>query len=281
VASNSLEQLQRRFWKLITAPSGVAKALPEEAQVDPEIAPLQRWISSPNEEFAQERLDIYANMYFYRLLDALKADYPKILALIGDVAFHNLVTDYVLHYPSENPSLRYLGERFPAFIKTSERAKAWPYLYDLAVLEWARNTVFDVEDMRPMTREEMSAFPPEEWVSLVLKPIEALEIISLSAPVHRVWLAIEKKEEIPEIEAGLTSIVVWRWGHQVYHRPLAPKEASALALLKEGAPFYLLCECFEEPDEDISVTATRTLEAINRWLDDGLIGSAELSQDED
>ena len=281
MAADALSLLQRRFWRLITAPSGVAAALPAEAKDDPGITPVQGWINGPDEAFAQSRLDIYANMYFYRLLDVLKGDYPKLLALVGEVNFHNLITDYVLRYPSENPSLRYLGERFPAFIKVCERAKEWPYLHDLAALEWSRSAVFDLEDQTPINKEALSEFPPEAWGSLVLTPIRALEVLSLSAPVYRQWLAIEQQEAIPEIEAGATSVLVWRWRYKVYHRPLAPAEASALALLTERAPFYLLCECFEEPeDEDVSATAMRALAAITRWLDDGLICAAEISLEE-
>jgi hypothetical protein len=281
MAADKLALLQRRFWRLITAPSGVAEAVPVEATEDPGISPVQGWIKGPDEAFAQSRLDIYANMYFYRLLDVLKGDYPKILALVGEVNFHNLVTDYLLRYPSENPSLRFLGERFALFIKGSERVKEWPYLYDLAVLEWARSAVFDVEDQAPITKEALRAFPPEEWASLVLTPIQALEVLHLSAPVYRQWLAIEQNAPIPEIEVGATPVLVWRWHHKVYHRPITKAEASALALLAERAPFYLLCECFEEPaDEEVSITAMRALEAINRWLDEGLISAAEISPEE-
>ena len=278
--ADALALLQRRFWRLITAPSGVAKALPEEANADPGISPVQGWIKGPDEAFAQSRLDIYANMYFYRLLDVLKGDYPKIVALIGEVNFHNLVTDYVLRYPSENPSLRYLGERFALFVQSSERAKEWPYLYDLAVLEWARGAVFDAEDQTPITREALRAFPPEAWASLVFTPIKALQLLHLSAPVHRLWLAIEQREPIPEIEARATSLLVWRQQHKSYHRPLAHAEAAALTLLLARAPFSSLCECFAEPsDEDVSATALRALEAVCRWLDDGLLCAVEPSPD--
>src|SRR5262245_58775530 len=130
--TSSLAALQRRFFRLITAPTGVGEALPHLAAEEPAAAPLNRWISGPDARFAEERLDVYANMYFYRLLDVLLGDYPKVLALVGQANFHNLVTDYVLAHPSENPSLRYVGERFPAFLKKSERAEPWPHLADLA-----------------------------------------------------------------------------------------------------------------------------------------------------
>jgi hypothetical protein len=280
VAADSLEQLQRRFWRLITAPSGVAQALPEESQLDPDVAPLSRWISGPDEAFAQSRLDIYANMYFYRLLDVLKGDYPKILALVGETNFHNLVTDYILQYPSENPSLRYLGERFATFVKESARAKDWPHLYDLALLEWSRSAVFDLKDQTPITKEALAQFTPEQWGSLIFTAIEASALVRLSAPVGLLWSALDTGEPIPALEAKPCAVLVWRRGYHVHHRPLSDNEASAVALLQEAAPFYLLCECFEAADEEISETAAKAFQAIQRWLDDGLLSSVELGADE-
>lgn len=279
--ASSLARLQERFWRLITAPTGVKDALPEAAKDDPQITPLQSWIKGESEDFAVERLDVYANMYFYRLLESLESDYPKISAHIGKVNFHNLVTDYLLAHPSQNPSLRYLGERFPAFVKESERAKAWPYLSDLAALEWARICVFDVPDEAYLPKEAMASFPPEEWEALLLQPIQALTLLTVGYPVHQLWLSIERNEPPPEITPTTTSLLVWRFHSVVYHRPLAEMEAAALTFLLEGAPFALLCERFILPgEEDLSLASERMMKALSRWFEEGLIQRIELPGEE-
>jgi hypothetical protein len=35
-------------------------------------------------------------MYFYRLLDAIKEDFPATLKILGDFEFHNLITGYLI-----------------------------------------------------------------------------------------------------------------------------------------------------------------------------------------
>ena len=65
---------------------------------------------------AVDRLDVYANMYFFRMLDVLRDDYAKVVAVVGDDAFHNLVTDYLVACRPAHPSLREVGARLPGFL---------------------------------------------------------------------------------------------------------------------------------------------------------------------
>ena len=96
---------------------------------------------------AYGRLDVYADMYFYRLRDCLAEDFPKLAELVGEARFHNLVTDYLLRHPSSHPSLRELGRRLPAFLADHAIAAEFPVAADLARLEWARVDVFDERDV--------------------------------------------------------------------------------------------------------------------------------------
>ena len=80
----TLATTQRWFWRLISAPTGVVDGKLNLAQEEPDVVPLSRWLVFDDEQTATERLDIYANMYFYRILDVIRGDYPRLLELIGD-----------------------------------------------------------------------------------------------------------------------------------------------------------------------------------------------------
>jgi Putative DNA-binding domain len=280
VENSPLADLQRRFWKLISAPSGVQDAVPRLSQDDPGIAPLDRWVKAPDADFAAQRLDIYANMYFYRLLDVLAADYPKTKAITGDANFHNLVTDYLLAHPSQNPSLRYAGEQLPEFLATHALSQTWPFLSELAALEWTRISVFDVEDFAPLAREALAEIPPERWGELLLRAGPALRVLRTTHPVHRVWLAVEQTETVPEVAPLETWLAVWRKNLIVYHRPLSANEGRALEQLLAGVPFGVLCECFAEGD-DLREAAGRAVQALGRWLDDELLCGAGLPNEDE
>src|SRR5204862_3776547 len=104
------------FWALITAPEGVRPGL--DAMVGRGVAApgdLDGMIDGGAKMTPAERLDIYANMYFFRLLDCLKEDFPKLLEALGAGRFHHLLTDYLLAWPSAHPSRRCVGARLPGF----------------------------------------------------------------------------------------------------------------------------------------------------------------------
>src|ERR1041385_2998778 len=102
-----LNDTQQLLWHLITAPEGVRPALETSDGLRSDLA---RTVRGDERLDAAGRLDVYANMYFFRLLDALKEDFPAVLRVIGETPFHNLVTDYLLvHFPT-HPSLRYAGK---------------------------------------------------------------------------------------------------------------------------------------------------------------------------
>ena len=138
--ADALRRLQRRFFRLVLAPRGVGPEVPALMHDDPEGVPLDRWIRAPDEAGAVRRLDVYANMYFFRLLDVLRGDYPKLAAALGETALHNLCTDYVLTHPSDNPSLRHFGRHLPGFLKKHSLGVERPHLADLAALEDRKST---------------------------------------------------------------------------------------------------------------------------------------------
>ncbi len=61
---------------------------------------------------AGERLAIHARGYLERLLACLRADYPAVLALLGDALFQRFVTGYLGSRPPRHYSLFGLGEGF-------------------------------------------------------------------------------------------------------------------------------------------------------------------------
>src|SRR5208283_5007423 len=94
---SDLSWVEGLLYRLITAPSGVAEGLAQEKSLGAD--GLARVIVGDDRLNAEERVDIYANMYFYRILDVLKEDFPATLAVVGPERFHNLVTGYLIEYP--------------------------------------------------------------------------------------------------------------------------------------------------------------------------------------
>jgi len=188
-----LKRTQELFWELITAPEGVRAAIDDRSRRGVADEPALNDLFTGDQGLpAVERLDIYANMYFYRLLDCLAEDFPKILAAVGPAHFHNLVTDYLLRHPSEHPSLRYLGKHLPQFIATHPLLGRFPHLADLARLEWARADVFDAADVRPLSRDALARLPQDRAGDAKFTLIPAFALLRFDHEVVGFWRKLEE-----------------------------------------------------------------------------------------
>src|SRR4029077_2505664 len=80
---------------------------------------------------------VYANAYFYRLLESLAVDYKTIHRVLGEEKFHELIAHYLMRYPSNSPNIGDVGETFPLFIKEHPLSEQFPFLHELATIERA------------------------------------------------------------------------------------------------------------------------------------------------
>src|SRR5579883_1338499 len=123
----SLRELQGLLKRLIIAPDGVDAALMRVHRDG-----IDRLIVGGPALEVRQRLEIYANGYFRRLLDCLKEDYPATLAVIGEDAFRTLVSAYLAEHPSDSPSVLGVGRLLPEFIIRHPIASHLPFLGELA-----------------------------------------------------------------------------------------------------------------------------------------------------
>ena len=267
MSERQLRRTEELFWKLISAPEGVGDGL---RRLDMKSEDLARVIAGDERLDAVQRLDIYANMYFWRLLDILRGDYSALVASLGDDLFHNLVTDYLVACPSAHPSVRNVGARLPDFLAAQPLAAERPWLVELARLERARIELFDGPDGEPLTMEELRARPPEEFVTLPLPLVPSHLLLDVEHAVDDVWRAAENVQPIEPPAAGARTLLVWRQEVTVYHRPLEPLEREALLRARDGARFGVVCELVAQslPMDEAGPAA---FQLLARWVGDGII----------
>lgn len=208
---------------------------------------------------AQARVHLYADMVLFRQVDALRADFPFVAALLGDRPFFLLARDYVRAHPSESPDLGMLGRKLAAFVGNGN-----PGLGDLAALEWARAEVFFAASAVPLLPDALSGLEPERFGLARLALAPALQLLELDHDAPAAWMRLKDGESDVVVEARKTFVVAWRKGFEVHHAPLLPDEAHALRLAQAGATLAEICAAFAER-EDPAATA---FEALASWLAD-------------
>lgn len=220
---------------------------------------------------SEERVNIYAQMYFARLLDALYEDFPRVAAFLGCERFQDLVRTYLKEHASTYPSLRHIGRYFANFLDTQpETLEALPFLSDLAWLEWTRLEVFDAPDAEPLQLQHLQHLPPDEWPALRFQVIPACLVLHSAWPVHEIWAAGGEGIGLERVRPTATVVRIWRQEFLVYHTSMDAVEQQALARVRQGEPFAAICTALESffPPEDV-VREVSSL--LVRWTDDGLL----------
>lgn len=263
-----LKDLQLLLYRLITAPSGVAEGLGAERALP--AGGLAALVHGDRRLSAEARVDVYADMYFYRLLEVLKEDYPATLAVLGETNFHNLITGYLIaHRPSE-PSVLGAGKFLPEFLRQHPLRAEFPFVADLALLERAILDVFCAADAPILEASEMKAVPPTRWGVAKIRRIPASAILRAHWRAAQVLRAVEEQRDWRPPEHERNQILVWRKDSRVSYREIGPNEAAALAMLARTTKFAKVCEVLAR-----GLPHSQAPQAIRdtfaRWLAEGII----------
>jgi len=221
---------------------------------------------------ATQRLGIYAEMYWARLLDVLRDDFPRVAAIVGDDRFTTLAAAYLERHPSTNPSVRWVGGDFAVFLTEHGPVDEHPFLADLARLEWTRLAVFDAADAVPLRLVALRAMPPSTWPRLIFQPVPALRVLRCAWPVHELWPADDPKAAATTMRPAATVLRVWREAFAVYQARVDTVEQLALQHLLAGAPFGVMCDRLEALLPPPAV-AREAGALILRWVEDQILAS--------
>jgi hypothetical protein len=290
-----LAEVQAQLYDLITAPAGAGQRLTELGRAPRDLEGLVR---ASGRLAAVERVDVYANMYFFRILEVLADEFAKIVTLIGAGAFHNLITDYLLAHRPAHPSLREVGARLPGYLATHPLTEDRPWLSELARLERLRFELFDGPDAEALTLDWVRALPPASLPDLALRAVPCLATLSTKFAIAPLWRALEdaragakrpedrSAEDRPAedrpatLDAGVPppgsrgTILIWRKDLTVFHRALDADEIVCLPLLQAGTTFAAICERALADAADTETAARRAFELLARWIDDGVLANA-------
>ncbi|WP_448653634.1 HvfC/BufC family peptide modification chaperone [Pseudomonas fluorescens] len=217
-------------------------------------------------------LAIYHNAYVSRLQEVLRHDFSAIWYWLGDDEFAVLTDAYVRRYPSAHYSLRWLGERFPAFLVEHLVEEQSAPLAELARLEWAFTLAFDAPQGEPLSLNDMAQLAPEDWPALQVSLAPSVQQMLCHFNSVAIWRASKDESDFPDsLALELAQIcLVWRHQNVCHYRSLEPDEACALAgMVTSGWNFSELCA-------ELAVTkgegaALQAVTWLKQWIQDGLL----------
>lgn len=218
------------------------------------------------------RLSIYGEAYRLRLLEALATSYPVMKIYLGHEQFEELGYKYIARYPSHFRSIRWFGDRLEFFLKDNAPYSNFPYLSELAKVEWTMTLVFDAPDSDVATVESLGAIPPESWVDMRLLIHPSARLVKVEWNIVPIWQAISKEETPTELLQSEQPInwIFWRKDLMNYYCSLTDDEASAIDAVLKGFSFGEICEvlCQWINEDDVAMRAASLLKG---WLSASLI----------
>jgi hypothetical protein len=284
LGTEALAESCELLWQAITYPTGAKDML---ANGTPELrAAVERTFAQTPAFDRVERLEVYANDYYWRLAGVLELHFPTVAWMLGHVQFHNLVTDYVLVSPSREPDLRRYSRDFPSFITANVRpsphdacGELQPELIEVAWIELDRVQILDLPDESTLTSDSLAELELHEWPQLRFIASKSVRLRATTRPFSPMFalcregqsLELARKHHPPA--PGHT--LIWRRDMTVFHRDLEPDAAGALQAMLEGKSFLEICAAASGGDVDgqagDEARPQQVAVWLHRWLAAGLI----------
>ena len=249
----NLDQLQRAVFEVTRQPLTPSERTRPRLPDGRSVRQIAKVLIKPNDRLTSlERLQIYNQQYWYRILSSLSEDFPGLRSLIGEKKFEKLSVAYVNDCPSVSYTLRDMGARLetwlgknPAYVAGVQRIAR-----DMVRLEWAEIEAFDGVELPRPTLADSS--PLSGNSAFRLQP--HLHLLDLAYPVDDLLLHIRgldtrsettsnavlkfprpskiRRTSLPKPEK--VHLAVYRLNYDVYFKRLPRDGFALLQALREG-----------------------------------------------
>jgi hypothetical protein len=243
----------------------------------------------PNDRLtAFERLQIYNQQYWWRILGSFREDFRGLRAVLGERKFERLAVAYIEACGSTSWSLRDLGQHLETFLRAHPDLTAphTPLALDVARVEWARVVAFDGPELPPIDPAKLQRRAPER-LRFRLQPY--LTLLTLAHPVDKLLGRLRARSlETGSVSNAVTAgrrrgpvritarasaepihLAVHRIEFSVYYKRLEPAGFRLLTALRDGATLADACAAaFDKPPVDAAVRIQSWFAAWTRfgWL---------------
>jgi len=265
---------------VITHPDGVLQGADSEAArelINAGAGNLESVVTRSRKLEASDRLAIYANAYYARLLDCLGEVFPILKRTLGEEVFNGFAFGYLQSYPSQSYTLHHLGRHFITYLDETRPegsgsvAGDWTeFLIDLARLEWTIYEVFDGPGLESVDASDLADFlelSQANWLDLHIQVAPCLQLLTVEYPVNDHYTAVRATDD--EIELAFPHparqhLAISRRDYVVRRYPLNSTQFALLKALQEGMALGAALErCLDVAEQDCDVDLETDL---SRWF---------------
>lgn len=254
---SELRQLQRRMASAVMTPltrtDCMKTKLPDGCSMRSEAT---QFIKRNDRLSSFERLEIYNQQYWFRILDAFADDFPGLRAIVGARKFEQLSLAYLTECPSRSYTLRNLGSRLlpwlrahPEWMQPQERLAM-----DMVRLEWVHVEAFDAADEPVVGPEDLLEVTPA--THFAIQP--HIRLLQLAYSVDDLLIAVKEDSDqhgdaasnagsyrrkphpaakkVEQFNPERIYLAVYRHQYSVWYRRLTPEAFRMLRSMQQGNP---------------------------------------------
>ncbi len=193
---------------------------------------------------ATQSLQAYRQSLIGHLTQALSEIYPVCLRLLGEIFFDKLSLRYIKDHPSSSLNLHDYGLHFADFMHDFPPLVEFPYLPDVARLEWYWHRAFHAQDEEDLQIQALSALKAGDMPFLHFKLPASAHLLASTFPVQQIWAANQPDSPTHsvDLDQGGGSLLIWRHGYDMRIDSLSQEQWLFLSAIEAGESFSSVCE---------------------------------------
>lgn len=273
-----LKSIQEWFGSIIGRP------VDENSRMNPvspsgvpmEVEACQYIVPSPTLRPAQ-RIQIYNQQYWWRLLSAMHENFPLVTRLFGYFDFNQLIAiPYLVKYPPNHWSLGLLGDRLLKWVEEDYEGVDKPLILNAVKVDWSFTHCFISGSLPPI---DLASLPKPGDLSSILNEKLCLQphVHLFELPYDLFQFRIEFLQKEPEYwlendfpplphipEGEFAYFVLYRVPTcDVMVQQISKCEYLILSQFQKGSSIDDICEWLEEQEENLSNEAS---EKLHTWF---------------
>jgi hypothetical protein len=215
-------------------------------------------------ELAARRFALYRGNLSANWDRSLGNAYPVLRQLLGAEFFRGLAREYGRDVPLCAGDLNRFGDRLPEYLETFEPLSDYPYMPDVARLEWALHTAHYAHNAPAASAPALASMDTEALGALRLRLHPACSLVYSAWAVEAIWRAHQPGGRTPGNIRAESRTLICRPAWRAEVLPLSRGEFAALDAIRTGADLGTALETAQDAE-----TAFDPAVGLSRWLGRG------------
>lgn len=222
-----------------------------------------------------QRIEIYNQQYWWRLLNTMQTNFPLVTRLFGASSFNNTIAvPFLVKYPPNHWSISYLGNRLPQWIQEEYRDTDKQLVYDAAYLDYIFAESFLADQLPFLDFNSLAQQDPDALLKkpFRLQPHFFLIQFDYDMPAFRELMVKEDEDywiehPFPELKKDKTYFfaIFRNLKNNISWKAIEKEEFMLLGQFKDGISIEAACDWIEVQEPAVQQIMESKLQ---QWLQD-------------